>query len=131
MAEGTIQPRPGYQRLTLESLKDVKGGMVGAMLRKALERMAADLEAAPDINDWRTVTLEIRSKPVMENLQLASASFEFVVKGKVPARVTSASMHVRAAENGERYFIFNVDAPDNPDQLTFNEIREVDAHDVE
>lgn len=104
--------------LSLESLKDVKGGLVQLMLEKALSKMAADIEGAPDINDWRTVTLEIRAKPICEQMELAAVATEFVVKGKVPARVTSASMLIRSTENGVRQLFFNLDAQDNVHQGT-------------
>lgn len=104
--------------LNLESLKDVKGGLVCVMIEKALSRMAQDIEAASDIPEWRTVTLEIRAKPICEAHELDRVVTEFVVKGKVPSRVTSTSMYVRSATNGARQLMFNIDAPDNPGQRT-------------
>lgn len=107
--------------LSLETLSDVKGGLVAAMLEKALNKMALDIESAPDVTEWRSVTLEIRAKPVCEQMELASVSTEFVVKGKVPARVTSATMVVRSATNGARQLMFNIDAQDSPSQTTLLE----------
>lgn len=104
--------------LNLDTLSDVKGGLVAIMLEKALSRMAQDIEAASDIPEWRTVTLEIRAKPVCEQHELDRVATEFVVKGKVPSRVTSTSMFVRHATNGARQLMFNIDAPDNPEQHT-------------
>lgn len=104
--------------LDMESLKDVKGGLVSLMMAKALQRAAIDIEAAPDITENRVVTLEIRMKPVLERMELSHVVTEFVVKGKVPARVTSAAMLVRPTENGSRQLVFNLDAQDNPAQQT-------------
>lgn len=110
------------ETLSLENLKDVKGGLVALMLDKALTRMSDDLEAAPDIGEWRTVTLEIRAKPFMENMQLDRVGTEFLVKGKVPARVTSAIMHVRKDHRGINRMLFNPESLDNPDQLTLTDL---------
>lgn len=110
--------------LSMDSLKDVKGGLVAVMLEKALTKMAMDIEAAPDIAEWRTVQLEIRAKPICEQMELAAVATEFVVKGKVPARVTSASMLVRAAPSGIRQLVFNLDAQDNVRQQTLLETEE-------
>lgn len=104
--------------LNLESINEVKGGTVSLMIQKALTRMAMDIEAAPDINEFRDVTLRIRAKPVMEQMELASVVVEFEVKGKVPARVTSSHMVVRSNQNGLKQLMFNVDAQDNPSQHT-------------
>jgi len=104
--------------LSLETITDVKGGMVALMVEKALQRLAMDIEAAPDISEWRKVTLEIRAKPVMENLELSHVITEFAVRGKVPDRVTSASMCVRSNERGLKQLCFNLDAQDNPSQMT-------------
>ena len=111
-------PNDAMVVLSLETLADVKGGLVAIMLEKALARMAQDIEVASDIKDWRTVTLEIRAKPVCEQHELSHVVTEFVVKGKVPSRVTSTSMFVRSNTNGARQLMFNIDAPDNPHQKT-------------
>lgn len=113
--------------LNLESLREVKGGLVELMLEKALTKMAIDIEAAPDIPEWRTVVLEIRAKPICEQMELAAVATEFVVKGKVPARVTSASMLIRSDPNGLRQLVFNLDAQDNVRQHTLLEGSDDDA----
>jgi len=110
----TLQLTP----LNLETLVDVKGGMVNAMLAKALQRMADDIVSAPDINEWREVSLCIRAKPKCEQMELSHVETEFVVKGKVPSRVTSATMVVRSTQNGARQLMFNIDAQDNPSQMS-------------
>lgn len=102
--------------LTLESIAEVRGGLVNVMVAKALQRMAQDLEAAPDIPEWRSVVLEIRAKPHLENMELDHVSVEFVVKGKVPSRACTSVMLVRSQTNGSRQLMFNVDSADNPHQ---------------
>ena len=52
------------------------------MLEKALQRMAVDLEAAPDIGEWRTVQLEIAAKPIMEEGELAVIIDDLFVFGE-------------------------------------------------
>jgi hypothetical protein len=104
--------------LSLETICEVKGGLVALMVEKALTRLAMDIEAAPDIAEFRKVTIEIRAKPVMENLELSHVITEFAVRGKVPDRVTSASMCVRSNERGIKQLCFNLDAQDNPQQHT-------------
>lgn len=109
-------------QLSLETLPQVKGGLVAAMLAKALTRMAVDIEQAPDIAEWRQVSLEIRAKPKCENGELDDVAFEFVVKGKVPSRVTSSRMVVRNSPQRERQFLFAIDSEDNPFQKTLADI---------
>lgn len=106
------------EQLTLDNLAQVKGGLVALMIEKALNRMATDIESAPDIPDWREVTLKIRAKPVLDQGELDDVAVEFVVNPKTPARVTSARMQVRSTTNGSRQLFFNIDSPDNPDQMT-------------
>lgn len=107
--------------LTLDSVRHIKAGVVELMLAKALQRMAEDIAAAPDIGEWREVSLVIRAKPVCENLELDHVNTEFVVKGKVPSRSTSTTMLVRKSTAGLRQLVFNVDAQDNPNQMTLLE----------
>ena len=106
------------EQLSLESLHELKGGLVAAMLNKALSRIAADIETAPDIKDWRKVELVIKAQPVLDQGYLDGVNVEFIVKGTNPARVTSSQMHVKADEVGQRGLYFNVDSPDSPDQMT-------------
>ena len=115
--------------LTLESLADLKGGLVDRMFRQAMNRLAMDLRAAPDIQDWRKVTIVVRAKPTIEDGELGDVVTEFEVSGKVPARITSATMQVRTSTNGAKQLFFALDAPDNPDQHTLlpTEEREVQS----
>lgn len=106
------------RELSLETLAEMKGGLIDRMLCQALNRMAMDLRAAPDIPDWRKVTLTIRAKPTMEDGELSDVITEFEVGGKVPPRITSARMEVKSSMNGAKQLFFNVDAPDNPQQHT-------------
>ena len=106
------------KELTLDTLADLKGGLVDRMFRQAMNRLAMDLRAAPDIPDWRKVTIVVRAKPTMEDGELGDVITEFEVSGKVPARVTSATMQVKSSQNGAKQLFFNVDAPDNPQQHT-------------
>jgi hypothetical protein len=103
-------------------MAELKGGLVDRMVKQALNRMAMDLRAAPDIPDWRKTTLTIRAKPTIEDGELGDVVVEFEVTGKVPARVTSARMDVRSTTNGSKQLFFNIDEPDSPAQHTlFNE----------
>lgn len=106
------------EQLSLANLSQVKGGLIEAMLAKALNRIATDIETAPDIEDWRKVTLEIRAKPVLDRGMLDDVAVEFVVKPTTPARVTSTRMQVRSGEDGVRQLYFQLDAPDNPRQAS-------------
>jgi hypothetical protein len=109
-------------QLTLENLAELKGGIVERMLANALNRIAMDLRSAPDIPDWRRVTLEIRAKPTIEDGELSDVIVEFSVYPKCPARVTSARMEVASATNGAKQLFFAIDAPDNPAQKTISDI---------
>lgn len=111
-------------KLSLENLAKVRGGLVAIMVEKALLRMAEDLERAPDIAEWRTVTLEIAAKPLMENRELSDVDVEFRVKGKVPTRVASSRMAVRRGPNAGdgRTLMFAEDSDDDPNQLTFSDL---------
>jgi hypothetical protein len=115
------------KQLGLVSLASLKGGLIDRMLQQALNRMAMDLRAAPDIAEWRKVTLTIRAKPTIEDGELGDVITEFEVNGKVPPRITSARMEVKSAANGAKQLFFNLDAPDQPDQQTLftSEEREV------
>ena len=108
----------GLKELRLETLHEVKGGLVAAMLQKALNRIATDIENAPDITDWRKVTLEIRAKPILDQGELDGVAVEFVVNPKTPARVTSSQMQVRSTTNGARQLFFPEDWHEdaNPNQ---------------
>jgi len=106
-------------KLNMESLAKLKGGLVAIMLEKQLGQMARDIEHASDIKDWRKVTLEIRARPVLDMGELDSVEVEFVVTGRVPARVTSSRMITRddlESPVGQRQLFFQLDAPDNPAQ---------------
>lgn len=107
--------------LSCETLATIRGGLVAKMMEKALGRMAEDLENAPDIGEWRTVSLEIAAKPIMEQGQLADVDVEFRVKGKVPTRSTCARMSVRKPAGQMRQLVFSQDAEENPAQLTLSD----------
>jgi len=115
------------RELTLDSLAELKGGLVDRMFRQAMNRLAMDLRAAPDIPDWRKVTITVRAKPTIEDGELGDVITEFEVNGKVPPRVTSARMEVKSSPTGAKQLFFNVDAPDEPAQHTLlpREEREV------
>lgn len=102
----------------LGSLLEFKGGLVDRMLRAQTNRVAIDLETAPDIPDWRKVVVTMRFKPVIEEGELADVITEIEVSGRVPARVTSARMVVRRGKSGAKQMWFELDAPDNPDQMS-------------
>jgi hypothetical protein len=104
--------------LSLETLAELKGGLVDRMFRQAMNRLAMDLRAAPDIPDWRKVTIVFRAKPTIEDGELADVITEVEVNGKCPPRVTSARMEVKSTSNGAKQLFFNMDAPDNPEQHT-------------
>lgn len=111
------------EALTLENILKIKGGLVNAMVARKLNQIVVDIEAAPDISEWREVTLKIKAKPVAEVnqgfVELKDVVVEFHVPGvKIPVRSTSIMACVRPATNGARQFHFQADAPDNPDQLT-------------
>ena len=106
------------RELTLETLGEIKGGIVARMFAQAMNRLAADLRAAPELPDWRKVVITIRAKPTLEDGNLGDVITEFEVSGKVPARVTSARMEVKGATNGAKQLFFNMDSPDVPEQHT-------------
>jgi hypothetical protein len=105
-------------QLSLENLKQLKGGLAERMLNAALNRISLDLLNAPDIAEARKVTLEILAKPIIEDGELGDVIVEFAIGQKVPKRVTSARMVVRSATNGAKQLYFAVDSPDNPHQMT-------------
>jgi hypothetical protein len=92
--------------LSLENLSIVKGGLVSAMMSKALGRISTDIKQAPDIDDWRSVTLKIRARPYREQGQLSGADVEFIVDPKTPSRVTSARMDIRSTATGAIQLFF-------------------------
>ena len=104
--------------LSLEALKELKGGLVHKMFDSALQRIADDVARAPDIKEGRTVTLTVKAVPVVDSEDnLERVKIEFIVGQGVPKRITSSSMDVRMNAMRQREFCFNVDAPDNPDQI--------------
>lgn len=102
--------------LSLESLKEVRGGLIEAMFNKAIFKMAQDIEVAPDIAEFREVTLTVRAKPKLEMGEISHVITEFVVKGKVPHRVASTVSLLKTSTNGAAQLMFNLDSPDSPDQ---------------
>lgn len=104
--------------LDLQSLAQLKGGLVDRMFRQAMNRLAMDLRAAPDIAEWRKVVVTFRAKPTIEDGELSDVITEIEVSGRVPARITSARMEVKSSPNGAKQLFFNMDAPENPEQHT-------------
>jgi len=102
----------------LAALLDFKGGLVDRMVKAQTNRVAVDLETAPDIPDARKVVITMRFKPVIEEGELSDVTTEIEVSGRMPARVTSARMIVRKNRVGAKQMFFELDAPDNPDQLS-------------
>lgn len=104
--------------LNLENIHLVRGGKVALALSKALHRMCVDLETAPDIGEWREVTLKIRAKPVCEEGELAEVAVEFVIPhAKLPARSTATRAQLRSTDKGARQLFFAEDfVEDNFDQ---------------
>lgn len=109
-------------QLSLSNLAELKGGLVERMLQSALNRIAMDLRSAPDIQEWRKVTLEIRAKPTVEDGELGDVIVEFAVAPKVPVRITSSRMQVKSSTNGAKQLFFSIDSPDNPTQKTITDI---------
>jgi hypothetical protein len=105
-------------QLRLETLNDVKGGLIGVMLAKALNRIASDLKSGDDLPDARKLKLEIRFKPVVENKRLVQVDVDFGVSTTLPARGTHAVMLVGQAERGDQQLFFSLDSPGNPRQGT-------------
>ena len=112
--------------LSLENLSEVKGGLVAAMVDKGLARIAEDIERAPDIAEWRKVTLEIKAKPILDQGELENVAVEFVVKPTTPSRVTSARMEIKHGQRNSKQLVFNVDAIDNPNQSTITDMEGVE-----
>lgn len=102
----------------LAALLEFKGGLVDRMVKAQTNRVAIDLETAPDIAEWRKVVVTLRFKPVIEEGDLADVITEIEVSGKIPARTTSARMVVKKNRQGAKQLYFELDAPDNPDQLS-------------
>ena len=88
------------------------------MLVKAFNRIATDIESAPDISEWRKVQLTVKAKPITELGELEEVAIEFEGKPTTPSRVTSTRMLIRSTTNGARQLFFNLDSPDNPQQQT-------------
>ena len=109
-------------QMNLENLPEIKGGMVDLMLRRALQRMALDIASAPDLTDWRSVTLKIKAKPVLEQLELSHVVVEFEVGMRQPTRVTSANMLVAQDEGGQHQLYFALDSEENPNQQTIHDV---------
>lgn len=106
--------------LGLANLAQVKGGLVEAMLGKALARAAADIESAPDILDARKVVLAMKCTPVLDRGELEDVAVEFEVGSSSPKRCTTARMQVKSRPDHphQRGLFFEVDAPDNPHQAS-------------
>ena len=102
--------------LSVKSLADLKGGLVDRMLAAALNKVAIDLRAAPDVPEFRKVQLEIRCKPIVDDGELSDVIVEFAVGSKLPPRVTSSRMSVRSAANGAKQLFFAVDDPEESDR---------------
>lgn len=104
--------------LSLESLAQVKGGLVDRMFRQAQNRIAIDLRSAPDISDKRKLVITLLYRPVIEDGELADVITEIDVGHRVPHRVTSLRCVVRSTTNGAKQLFLTMDAPDNPQQHT-------------
>jgi len=106
--------------VSLENLHKVKGGLVALMLQRALDRVALDIASAPDLPDWRQVTLKIKAKPVLEQLELDHVAVEFEVGMRNPTRVTSSNMLIREKDKQQR-LVFNLDSEEDPHQRSIHD----------
>lgn len=107
--------------LSLESLGEIRGGLLGQMIAKELYKVATDLEVGgPDLPDKRTLTMQVEFEPVHMQGELDEVSVTFKVTSKLPPRQCSQSMSVRSMSNGARMLHFNVESPDEVDQATLD-----------
>jgi len=104
--------------MSLASLGQLKGGLVERMFEQAQNRIALDLQSAPDIGDKRKLTITLLYRPVVEDGDLADVITEIDVGHRVPHRVTSIRCTVKKNQKGAKQLFFNMDAPDSPEQHT-------------
>lgn len=104
--------------LSFDTLAQLRGGLIEKALVNQIDRQVQDLYSAPDIATARKVTLEIDLIPHCESGELVDVAVQFKIKGRSPAREMVAHGIVRAhGRLGRQTLLFNVDDPDNPDQL--------------
>lgn len=112
--------------MTLGGLGKCRDGLVDRMFTHAVQAVAADLDAAPDIKTARKITITIEAKPMgMDdhgNLQGVTAACQ--VKTAVPARQASMALEVRRPDingrSGPRSLAMNRHSADNPNQTGFD-----------
>ena len=101
--------------LTLEQLCTVRGGAIARAFAHGINRIAADIAAAQDVEDWRELTIKVRAKP---SVKLEMVATEIVIKPvKLSERVTSLACKIATARNGQKMLAFNSEAEDSVDQL--------------
>ncbi len=106
-------------QLSLESIKDLDDGRVSVAFMHELKRAVADCQDRPGDKNSRTVTLEVKLEPVIdEGGQCEEVKGEFQIKSKVPQRKSKTfSFGVRRGG----ILVHNVDSPDDIDQKTLLE----------
>ena len=99
--------------LRAETLHAVEGGRVGAAINLALARLVTDCRDRPGDDRARTVTIEIRCKPVADTIdrELVCDGVQtvVVVKTKAPAQ---ESREVVMGVDARRGLVFNPHSPD-------------------
>jgi hypothetical protein len=105
--------------LTLETLGDLNGGMVGAAVNTAIAQVMRDCEDRPALDGPRVVTLEIGFVPVMDASGdlIGVHALPSVKQPKIPAMKIPAQILATRIRHGDLGEIIGVEAVfENPYQ---------------
>lgn len=108
------------KQITLSSVAELDSSRIATAFDQALRRCEADLKDRPAVRAARSVSLTITLKPDTDSTgELTSVSVAFDVKESIPKRSSRAYV----AEMGRAGLHVNDLSPDDPNQLTLDDIK--------
>ena len=104
--------------LTLSEIREMRNGLIEKMINDFLRESADDCARAPDVKDPRKVVITITASPRCNDEKfLEEVQHEIHVSRGMPKRVATFKSHVKMNERHQREFVYESQAPDNPDQI--------------
>lgn len=110
------------KELSLDTLKDLDFGKVDAAFRRELRRVMQDIQDRPTEQAKRkvAVVVEVWPSEVVAG-EVEQVKTQFSITSKIP-KLQSTDYQMALRSNGR--LVFSVDAPENPNQGTFDEVSE-------
>lgn len=112
----------GMVEFNVKTLNDVADGIVSRAFMKELEKAVRDCLDRPKYKKPRTVTLELKLTPQIDEDGSCEGAFgEFDVRSKLPSRKCDP---IAFKLNRQGQLAFSENNPGNPDQATIDDMDE-------